>query len=124
MNARFQDWWLARGAVARKLVKLVLSLVVIIGAMLFLSFNMHGEGSKEEGLKTRITIGQPGPWIVYEKIDAMGVATNGSMSGMSTESYVNILSPSFVAGALAIYSLNLLSRIGRIEKKERQENPR
>lgn len=120
MSARFQDWWLARGAVARNLVKLVLSLVVIIGAMLFLSFNLHGEGSAKKGLKTRITIGQPGPWIVYEKIDALGVVTNGSMSGMRAESYVNILSPSFVAGALAIYSISLLTRIGRIEKNERQ----
>ena len=125
MSAKFQNWWLARGTATRKLVKFALSLVVIVGALLFLSFNLHGEGSAEKGLKTRITVGQPTPWIQIEKIGPPGVTTNAvgqvTCASQSATSYVSIFTSSFAAGLLAIYSLDLLFRIRRIEKKEREE---
>lgn len=116
MNARFLDWWLARGTVTRKLMKFALSIAAIVGALLFLSFNMHGEGSVEKGSKLRITVGQPHPWLVLEKFSPTGTNVVFSATQQRAESSVRIFTSSFAAGMLAPYSMVLLRRIGRIER--------
>ncbi len=128
MNGWFQNWWLARGTSARGLGKILLAVIAVVGLLLFTSFNLHGESSVAKGSKTRITVGQPGPWLVWEKLGAPGMTTNAvgrvTSTSQRAESYVSVFTFSFAAGMLAIYSLSLLSRVSRIEKKERQEKSR
>lgn len=119
MKTRFDAWWLARGAMARKAMKLVLGLVAVIGVLLFFSFNMSASGKAGSGTKQIVTIGQPGPWLVWERITASGLTavTNeaGVTMGMTAKSGVKVFSSSFVAGVIAFYSMVLLGRIRRIE---------
>ena len=128
MNGWFQNWWLGRGAFVRLLAKISLAAIAVIGLLLFCSFNLHGERSVEKGMKTRITVGQPGPWLVWEKLGTPGVSTNATGGTVTTsqraESYVSVFTSSFAAGLLAICSLSPLSHISRIERKERQEKSR
>lgn len=123
MNSAFAGWWLARGVFVRRLIKLVLALLAFIGVLLFVSFNMTANGSRASGTKMIVTIGQPTPWLVWERITAAGVVTNADGSSttlsMRAESGVHILTTSFGAGMLAIYSLVLLGRIAGVEKQRR-----
>lgn len=123
MNDAFAGWWLARGVVVRRLVKFVLGLLAIIGMLLFVSFNMTGKGSAASGTKMILTIGQPEPWLVWERITANGLAvsTNGASTTMSmtANSGVHIFSSSFVAGVIALYSIGVLRRASRVEKQNR-----
>ncbi len=120
MNGTFQNWWLARSAVPRKAMKCVLGCVAVVGLLLFVSFNLRGSGEADKGLKTRITVGQPHPWLVLEQFtpSAMSGVTNSPdmTKGLTANSSVTVLSSSFIAGMLSLYSMILLSRIGRIEK--------
>lgn len=116
MSTRFQDWWLARGPFARKAMKLLLGCVAVIGLLLFFSFNMRGEGSVAQGNKLRITVGQPTPWMVLGKFTTSGTNVMHSATQHRAESSVSIFTSSFAAGMLAIYSMVLLSRIGRAER--------
>lgn len=116
MKQRFEAWWLARGPLARKAMKLILGCIVIIGLLLFLSFNMRGEGSVAHGDKLRITFGQPTPWMVLEKFTE-GTNLVPAATQRRAESSVNILTTSFAAGLLSIYSISLLRRIAIIERQ-------
>lgn len=121
MNAKFDAWWLARGAMARRMLKFVLGFVAVVGLLLFASFNMSASGKAGSGTKQIVTIGQPGPWLVCERITASGLTavTNEAVvtMGMTAKSGVKVFSSSFVAGVLAFYSMVLLGRIRRIEKQ-------
>ena len=121
MNRKFDTWWLARGALSRKAMKLLLGLVAVIGVLLFFSFKTSASGKAGSGTKQIVTIGQPGPWLVWERITASALTAvsneAGVAMGMTAKSGVKVLSSSFVAGALAFYSMVLLGRIGRIEKQ-------
>jgi hypothetical protein len=97
-------------------MKFVLGCVAVIGLLLFVSFNMRGEGRAGTGNKLRITVGQPHPWLVLETFSPAGTNVVLSATPQRAESSVNILSSSFAAGLLALYSMMFLHRIGRMER--------
>jgi hypothetical protein len=122
----FDAWWLGRGAFARKLMRLVLTIVAVAGLVLLFSFESHTLEVPQKGTKTRITVGWPTPWIVWERAGSPGIVTNpnGSttVTSMSTESSVDCATSSFLAGLIAVAILGLVYHVRRIEKEKWGEN--
>jgi tRNA A-37 threonylcarbamoyl transferase component Bud32 len=105
-TAYWETWWFNRSALTQKALKILMIPVLLAALTLFLSF-ASTRTMEPGGTRTVYAIGVPTPWFKHEEWP-MGFHTS-----------IDVLSWSFLSGAVAAWTVYAAFRINRWEKRRK-----